>query len=277
MSNNNNTNKNNKKQTEINSYFTEKNDQKLLYKCMSIAFKTNGLHILDNKSIVSNMILIANDHVSFNDYVKSSFSFKMMKHVFQSKTYSRKQVRGLWLLCRYLGDLKMNDDNHYGRCKATFQTMLQPGKKTINVYDYAIMLRNQILPNLEELKSHNDGPPPTNEQYLATAETIYEELFNGNIEKGMTFRDYLKLMEENQMALPISQYAESIREEKFVSFERKGSVYKKSISPKKSMLNQRKNNNNTSSSLKQQQQQYENVSMGKKVLLMAITEEDEFY
>ena len=64
----------------------------------------------------------------------------MMKHVFQSKTYSRKQVRGLWLLCRYLGDLKTNDNNYEGRCKATFQTMLQPGKKVVDVFDYATML-----------------------------------------------------------------------------------------------------------------------------------------
>ena len=169
----------------ISSYFTEEHDQEVLYTTMATAFKNSGMYFLDNKSIVRNMMLIATKGVAFNDYLKSSFSLKMMKHVFQSKDYSRKRARGIWLMCRYLGELEVCKDDYEGRCKATFKTMLQPGMEVIDTNDYAIMLYNQMMPHIKDSK---DLTPPTEGQILGVAEETFSSLFQGNVEKKMTSR-----------------------------------------------------------------------------------------
>ena len=48
----------------------------------------------------------------------------------------------------------------------------------------------------------------------------------------MTFEDYLVIMKESQQMKPLSACMESMRQKSNVSFERKGSVYKKSPSNK---------------------------------------------
>jgi len=142
------------------------------------------------------------------------------------------------------------------------------------------MLKHQMLPNLEELKSVNALPPPTNEQYLAAAEEIYGNLFNGNFDKHMDFNDYLKIMMKNQMVKPISEFANSIRQKKLMSYERKGSVYKKVLSPnthkfKKEIKNLQIKQTSLEKMKAPTQRLYEN--RGKKLLLNGITAEDEFY
>ena len=215
---------------ELNSYFTEDNDQEILYTTMATAFKNTGMCFLDNKSIVRNMMLIATKDVAFDDYLKSSFSLKMMKLVFQSKAYSRKRVRGIWLMCRYLGELEVCKDNYEGRCKATFKTMLQPGMKVIDTNDYAMMLYNQMRPHIND---SGDLSPPTEGQCLGVADETFSSLFNGNIEKEMTFQDYLVIMKESQQMKPLSACMESMRQKANVSFQRKGSMYQKSPSSSK--------------------------------------------
>ena len=214
---------------ELMSYFTEDNDQELLYTTMATAFKNTGMCFLDTKSIVRNMMLIATKDVSFDNYIKSSFSLKMMKTVFQSKAYSRKRTRGLWLMCRYLGELEVCRDNYEGRCKATFKTMLQPKMKVIDTNDYAMMLYNQMMPHIND---SNDLSPPTESQCLSIAEETFSSLFDGDIEKEMSFQDYLAIMNESQQMKPVSACMESMRQRSNVSFQRKGSIYKKTTSNK---------------------------------------------
>ena len=87
--------------------------------------------------------------------------------------------------------------------------MLQPGMEVIDTNDYAIMLYNQMMPHIKDSK---DLTPPTEGQILGVAEETFSSLFQGNVEKKMTFEDYLAIMKESKQMKPLSACMESMRQ-----------------------------------------------------------------